>query len=397
MGSKRCRGRIARCASRAAAAQILVAEAETRQWVLFPPRITTVGKLPELLYSRQKPFATELVQKLAWAAALKTASADTLSAFLAEIPANSEDLRWLETGTLLWSLHRELASDALDFEHVVSSMKGDSGFRETERWQALIKLQAKYLSIVDGLGLWDRQTARLFAIEHHECRTDREILLLATVDMSRALRLMLDQVSDQVTALVHADSKQAKRFDSHGCLDPASWHDFRIPLQEQQIVQVESPVDQGRTVVDRLAAFDGRFAAQEITVGVPDEKLVPLIEQQLQQAGLTARWGPGKSVEAAPPIRLLRIVIDFLQKPRFACFSELVRHPDIEDWLVQHANVAAGYLRKVDEYQNRYLPLRSPETWHATEEISDVIQAIDGLLLELKGAGAQRQPGSLRF
>ena len=258
-----------------------------------------------------------------------------------------------------------------------------AGDREKRRWQSLAQLQEQYLAIVDGLGLWDRQTARLFAIEHQECQTAGEILLLATADMNRAMRLMLDQVSDQVTALVHADQNHSQRFDSHGCLVPAAWQDFQIPLQESQVLQVESPVDQGRAVVDRLVHLKGRFAAAEITVGVPDEKMLPLIQQQLQHAGLAARWGPGRSIECAPPLRLLRILIDYLQKPSFACFSELVRHPDMEHWLVTRCQVSDDFMTRLDKYQNQYLPLRSPETWYETNEIADVIEAVDGLLFGL--------------
>ncbi|MCP4190236.1 MAG: hypothetical protein GY768_06380 [Planctomycetaceae bacterium] len=366
--------------------EVFVAEAESRGCVFFPPQITTVGQLPELLYVRKKPFATDLVQKLAWASALKNATRENLSRFLNDIPQASDDPRWLETGALLWNLHRELASDALDFKHVVESMSEAAGDREKQRWQSLAQLQQHYLTIVDGLGLWDRQTARLFAIEHQECQTAGEIFLLATADMNRATRLMLDQVSDHVSALVHADPNQAQRFDSHGCLVPNAWQDFQIPLHESQVLQVESPVDQGRAVVDRLVRLKGRFAAAEVTVGVPDEKMVPLIQQQLQHAGLAARWGPGRSIECAPPLRLLRILIDYLQKPSFVCFSELVRHPDVEHWLVACCQISGDLMMRLDDYQNQYLPLRSPDLWHETKEIADVIQAVEGLLIELKTA-----------
>ena len=51
--------------------EILVAEAERRQLLLCPPRMVTAGKLPELLYPAQRPFADALVQQLAWVAAIR--------------------------------------------------------------------------------------------------------------------------------------------------------------------------------------------------------------------------------------------------------------------------------------------------------------------------------------
>ena len=51
-----------------------------------------------------------------------------------------------------------------------------------------------------------------------ECRTDRDIVLVGTVDMDRSQRAMLDQVADRVTALVFAPDEQMAEFDEHGCL-----------------------------------------------------------------------------------------------------------------------------------------------------------------------------------
>ena len=58
-------------------------------------------------------------------------------------------------------------------------------------------MQQDYLRLLDDLQLWDRQTARLYAIDYSLCRTDKEILLIGTTDMNVAMRLMLDQVADK--------------------------------------------------------------------------------------------------------------------------------------------------------------------------------------------------------
>ncbi|MEC9092712.1 MAG: hypothetical protein VX438_08410, partial [Planctomycetota bacterium] len=46
--------------------QLLAAKAAELSVVLFPPRIQTVGYLPENLYDPKRPFADELTQHLAW-------------------------------------------------------------------------------------------------------------------------------------------------------------------------------------------------------------------------------------------------------------------------------------------------------------------------------------------
>ena len=184
--------------------EILVDRAEADSLTLTPPQITTVGQLPELLYQANKPFADDLVQQLAWADALRKFNRAKLSALVAERPDDADVERWLELGRLLHMLHRELASDGLDFADVVDRGGKLPGFAETERWLALANIQRAYLDTLDRLGLWDRQTARLFAIEHRECRSDWPILLVAAVDLNQSMRQMLDQVADRVTALVYA-------------------------------------------------------------------------------------------------------------------------------------------------------------------------------------------------
>src|SRR5262249_52452274 len=51
--------------------ELLSDRAEAEQRVLVPPKLVTVGKLPEELYANKKPFASDLVQHLVWAEALR--------------------------------------------------------------------------------------------------------------------------------------------------------------------------------------------------------------------------------------------------------------------------------------------------------------------------------------
>ena len=169
-----------------------------------PPHLCTVGTLPELLYESKRPFASDLVQRLAWVQALKDIGPDACRPFMPQLPGDDDYSNWMELGALLQRQHRELAADALNFAEVARRGQAVTGFRESPRWRFLSTVQDRYLAILDELGLWDLQTARLFAIEHRECHTDKDILLVATTDMNIAMRRMLDQVADRVTALIHA-------------------------------------------------------------------------------------------------------------------------------------------------------------------------------------------------
>jgi len=273
--------------------EILVDRCEASGTILTPPDVVTVGRLPEVLYQAKRPFADDLVQQLTWSEALKRFDRKKLQTVIAQLPDDDSE-RWYELGRMLQMLHRELASDGLDFDDVVRHGRKLPGFAEAERWQTLAEIQRAYLDMLDRLGLWDRQTARLFAIEHRECRADRPVVLVAAVDLNQSMREMLDQVADRVTALIYAPEAWRERFDSHGCLIPEKWEAVELQIPESSLVGADDPVDQAETVARRIAAFEAQYSAEQITVGLPDERIVPQLVRQLDECKLPNRYGPGQ-------------------------------------------------------------------------------------------------------
>ena len=372
--------------------EILVERAEQRSLPLVPPRIETIGHLPENFYAPKVPFASDLVQKLAWAQALRQLDRDRVKQVVPELPAEDDFTGWMALGELLWQQHRELAADGLDFADVARLGSELENFDETERWQVLRTVQTEYLGILDELSLWDVQTARLFAIEHGECRTDKAIVLVGTVDMSRAMRQMLDGVAGQVTALILAPSAWADRFDEHGCLDPDAWQDVPIALRRQQVRLVDGPAEQAQAVVDTIAETDGRYRADEITIGMADESLVAMLRRYLAHSGLASRWVADQMLPDSAPCRLLAAVADFLDGQRYEEFAALVRHPDVDCWL-ERRGIGGDWLTELDNYHSEHLQLRLGEWLGPTqthERVRRAWQEVLGLLEPL-----QSQPRKL--
>ncbi len=358
--------------------EILVQLAEERSLVLFPPHVETMGSLPERLYESKRPFANDLVQQLAWVHALRSIAAKQLAQVMPQLPADDDVLRWMDLGALLWQQHRELAADAMDFAHVARIGHSLEGFREIDRWKLLSKIQQRYLQLLDHHQLWDLQTARLYAIEHRECRTDRDIVLVGTADMNRAMRRMLDQVADRVVSLIFAPPQLADRFDEHGCLLPDAWQDAPLDLATEQVQVVDGPADVADAVVRAIAGFDGRYRADEITVGVPDEQAVPQIQRQLLQCGVPSRWVVGKSLPDTTPYRLLEALADFADRGRYADFAALVRHPDVFDWIARQG-IRGDWLSELDEYYNNHLQPRLG-AWLGDAQESQSLQLIHAAL-----------------
>jgi RecB family exonuclease len=342
--------------------EVLVQQADEQQRVLTPPRIVTAGRLPELLYEARRPFADDLSQQLAWVAALKGGKPEDLQRLMPAPPPADDLAAWLALAEMLARLHRELAADALDFSNVADCGSRIEGFREQLRWQALAALEQEYLRGLDRLDLWDLQTARLYAIRQGECRTQDQIVLVGTVDLNRSGRMMLDQVAERVTALVLAPPELADRFDEHGCLRPEAWLEAPISLATDQIEIVDDPADQAEAVVRAIAAMGGRYRAEQISIGVPDEGLVPYVQQHLKQCEVPARYGAGRPLASSLPSRLLAAAADYLAAPRFAAFAALARHPAVQSWL-ESKGLEKGWLAQLDEYYAEHLPYALADEW----------------------------------
>lgn len=65
--------------------ELLVHESDQRSLVLYPPHIETMGSLPELLYETKRPFASDLVQQLAWLRALKSLGGNRLQELMPQV------------------------------------------------------------------------------------------------------------------------------------------------------------------------------------------------------------------------------------------------------------------------------------------------------------------------
>jgi hypothetical protein len=334
--------------------ELLAIHSKNQGLILTPPRVMTESLLPELLYTPKQPFANDITQTLAWAGALRDCSDAQRSHVIVHPPGNEESRRWYELGRLLRNLHTEMAAEGLDCGAVCQAGKNLHNFAETERWQTLALLQRRYLDTLDREKLWDKQTARLVAIKQKEIKADFDIVLFGTVDLNQSMRLMLSSVANRVTAYVVAPLEEEGNFDELGCLKAEAWCRRQVPLLDEQLRQVDGPADQAEAVIDWLADLKGEYASDEVTIGVPDEMLVPQLQRQLEQCGVPVRWVEGTRIGDSAPYRLLAAAVNFAGKHDYDDFSALARHPDIETWLKPRPALAA----QLDAYYQEYLPNR---------------------------------------
>ena len=343
--------------------ELLITTADGRGWQYWPPEIVTVGRLPELLYEPKFKLATTLVQNVAWADALKKTDAKIVRHVISRAPSTNDhgawrDVDWLDYGTLLCTQYRALAAESLTFSDVAMQTSQMRIGRESRRWNALATIQQLYLQQLDKAQLWDRQTARVVAVRHQEIQTNSDIILLGTADMNRVLRDMLSQIPRQITALIHAPVAWQDRFDEFGCLIPAAWQNLALDIPDKVIVHVDGPEEQAAAVGLILREYDGRFAPEEITIGIPDSQLVAFVQRELASQGLQTYWAGGRAMRQSEPYLLLRAVADYLTTASAGSVAALVRHPRIAERIGGRTDHGSDWLVQLDQAYQEHLPTR---------------------------------------
>lgn len=379
--------------------ETLVQRAGERWPGMRPPRIVTFHSFPELLYPQQHPAADELTQLLVWRTALFTLPPQQIRAALPHPPDPASVNSWLALCKSLMRQHNELAAEGLDFDDVFTALSRSGEVQEADRWKALRRIQAEYLTQMDQIDLWDAQTARLVAVEQQECQTDCDVLLVATIDINRIVRQMLDQISDRVTALIHASPDDHEAFDDYGCVVPEHWEFRAAGITDEQTCITGTPQDQARRMTELLASFQGHYRPDDITIGVADDEMVPTLLQSLADAGVAGHWPVGTQLKQTRPARLLHAVTQHIASarddlpPDFSSLADLVRHPDVGDWIQNQLQQVFDdpeaqarvpfWLDELDAYMATHLQM-TPGTMLGKAPrrliVAEVCRAVEGLL-----------------
>lgn len=346
--------------------QLMVKQIEGLDGLFTPPRITTLGQLPEFLYKAAKPLASDLTQQIAWTKVLEQSSQSQI-----ECLTGRDDIEdgydWRPMAALVSSLHARLANDIWSFNSVSREVKKYKGFlkEEAARWEVLSDLQKRYYQILGEVELWDKQAARNFAAaglmkaNEIRCRTDFEIVLVGTADLNRSVSEMLRQIrtvnSQQVSVLVAAPDTMADAFDEVGSLETDYWVKHKVALADEKILVADQPADQADLAATYVTNLPIELSADDITIGVPDPTIIPQLERTLNSIELKHRNLAGVELVHTGPVRLLLACRDYLDSQSYTNFAALVRHPDLYRWLCLRAE-DDRWLQSLNDYQNNNLP-----------------------------------------
>jgi ATP-dependent helicase/nuclease subunit B len=320
---------------------------------LLPPKIVTIGSFPEDLYENAQPLADSTTRLLTWLAAFQGLPLAERQLFLPRLTA-SDLRRELSFAEQLAELHVRLGTEIRSFRSVHEHLERNPEVGDVTRWAVLSKVQSSYYERLSRLGLWDVQAARNVAIRKQLCQCDHKIVLVGAVDLSESNRQMLLQLGSQVTTLIFAPATYSESFDEVGAFRPEAWINHRLTLPDEWLTFADRPADQAEAVLAALRELKGSYAADQITIGVPDDTILPALELALENEGLVARRLEGSSFRESPAVRFAEALSQYLERADFSLFAQIVRHPDLYRWLSSKLGEST-WLPAVDKFQETYL------------------------------------------
>ena len=335
--------------------ELLLDESEALGIPLTPPRMVTLGQLPELLYRTRRPLATDTTARHLFAEALRSTEPEALAVVFPTLPGTISG--WMALAKLVEGLHRETGAEGLDFAEIARAIRTGFPYDDSPRWEVLGRIQDRYRGLLEKSGLGDPDQERKEALAEGRITLPGELWLVGVVEIPSLVRRMVDALPGSVRALVHAPQEMEAAFDSFGCVIPERWESVHLPLDDGKIRVVERPPDQADAVADILRRFGGRFAAEEIVVAVPDPEVVPYVERGLSTVEVPHRFAGGTRLMDTGPVRLLEALGDYLTDRSYPAFASLIRHPDLHD-LVEGAvdqEEVTGALTNADRFQAAHL------------------------------------------
>lgn len=373
----------------------LVLTAEGCDCGVIPPRLLTVGEIPEWIHRSPRMPIGDLEAIVAWMEALHTVDRAVLAPILA--PAINLDafLDRYRLARSFDSLYTELAASGLDFAAVAARAQGIASGSAEERWLALDALYRQYVTILQRGDRIDRHRLRIAELESANFKNSSELVLVACSDLNELVKSFIGKVTSTVRALIFAPEIHAKGFDRFGSLHTEYWIGQELQLLNDQINCLHRAPQQADAVLHFIGSLPPDTALEDVTVGVADQSLAELLEQRLSHSGIAVRNAVGLPIGVKGPPTFLAAAASFLRGNQFADFAALVRQIDVQRWISQQgasadAALTPTFLSALDRYQREHLPeqiaVENPGKSAESAPIDALYRAIADLLEPLRGS-----------
>jgi ATP-dependent helicase/nuclease subunit B len=367
---------------------------------LVPPRIITPGSIADVLSPPADPTASQMESIMAWMEALRRSDAKAIAPLVPYPPQRDDFIAWHDLAKTIARLHTQLAGENRRFADAAVHAEMLELFGEGDRWRALESLHARYLAVLRDAGLEDSHGSLAVRLSEPGVATSCHAILIGIVELNAVQREALN-LAERITSLIHAPAELCGAFDAYGCVIPNAWASRCIEIDDERIILADRPEDQAQCVMRAIAEFDGRYAVDEITIGLGDAALGDALDLAAMWAGLSVHRADGLPLSRSGPYRLLHGIATWLEKESFASLAALLRHPDLERWLRRHFRAVqkrrgdeasrsiADWISLLDHYFSEHLQARPGRPWlgdgETTQELKRVHDAVRRLLTPFAG------------
>ena len=353
-----------------------------------PPTVVTVGTLVDHCVLLTRPIASRSARTCAWRQALEAEGLE-LRPLATRLPAPGDHSGWARLAAAVRRLHGELGGEGLEFADVLADPEVAVHESERRRWQALVSVQERYSQRLSAVGLADPHDARRAALAAGRLVTHRRVVLIGAAELPGLTRSLIACLEGRVDVLIAAPPELADTFDEYGAVVTEAWRARSVPVDLERWRVAEDPTNAATSVARWLSERSAGHALTDVTIGLADPDLAPVISRCFETHDVPAHDPSGTPLSATASVRLLLAACEYLEGEGWEPFAGLLRHADMEDALARElgddARDPAGIL---DLYHVHHLPATARgdvQRDRGTAKIAPELERLLGACRELLG------------
>ena len=323
-----------------------------------PPRIVTEAGLPQALSRQRWNLASQAAREWAWLEALTRATTAELAAFAPASESIDGLAARLSLARQLAALDREVAAQ----EGRDGKLGGFTGTVSKARLAALALLSARVGEILERASRVDPARAIARLADPASRRDDVQVVLAGVVEISPALRALLESLSPRPLALIQAGQDHAAGFDELGALVAEYWEAQAIPLRDADWLTVDDPAAAVTASLEWIGGLPPGTQSDQLAIGVLGGELLPGLAHAIEGRGGSLHAAAGEPVAVSAPWLALDALHAWLAREDFSALAAALRHPDIE-----------ACLRRGEDPRAAPASLAQLDTWHA-EHLPDSLR-----------------------
>lgn len=376
--------------------EALAVHAADRGAAVLAPRVVVPEQLLALAAPPQ-PAATRAQSLLAWAAALRCVELDEFRALFPVDPPE-RNFRWaLQLAENFVRLQGELAEGGMRLADVVA--RAPENFPETERWQQLGELEARFDTQLESFGVQSAEVVKLHAARE-PAAPPAGVTHLALLALTDPMPLALEVVQHwsatlEVAVLAWAPAEARSTtplLDDWGRPLPAVANAANFPLAwtdfESRVHVHSDPAGQAKQAARWARAYASRPGG--FALGCADAELLPTLASEIAAQELIPFLPEGRTFQAHGFSALIAALLEAVRDDTYAAIAALARRPEILDWLARELDggfSAARWLESLDTLRAKYLcPSLAELRRHAKpgHDACDPLRLLDDLIGSLR-------------